>query len=62
MGHAAAARPRYEAEGTPIVASSDDDGYRIAMLICAGVGGVVYLVGKSDSAAEPAAIEPPGPA
>ena len=33
-GHAAAARPRYEAEGTPLVATSDDDGYRIAIARC----------------------------
>jgi alkylated DNA nucleotide flippase Atl1 len=34
VGHAAAARPRYEAEGTPIVATTDDDGYRIAIARC----------------------------
>ncbi|MFF2370964.1 MGMT family protein [Agromyces sp. NPDC058110] len=28
-GHAASARPHYDAEGTPLVPSGDDDGYRI---------------------------------
>ncbi|GAA1838155.1 MGMT family protein [Agromyces salentinus] len=28
-GHAASARDHYEREGTPIVATADDDGYRI---------------------------------
>ena len=33
-GHAAAARPHYEREGTPLVATTDDDGYRIAIARC----------------------------
>jgi alkylated DNA nucleotide flippase Atl1 len=33
-GHAASARPHYEAEGTPLVATTDDDGYRIVLASC----------------------------
>ena len=33
-GHAATALPHYEAEGTPLVATSDDDGYRILLAAC----------------------------
>jgi alkylated DNA nucleotide flippase Atl1 len=33
-GHAASARPHYEAEGTPLVATADDDGYRIVIAAC----------------------------
>lgn len=33
-GHAEAARPRYEAEGVPIRATADDDGYRIDLAAC----------------------------
>ena len=33
-GHAAAARPHYDAEGTPLVATADEDGYRIVLAAC----------------------------
>jgi alkylated DNA nucleotide flippase Atl1 len=34
VGHADRARPRYESEGTPLVATADDDGYRIDIADC----------------------------
>ena len=33
-GHAASARPHYDAEGTPLVATTDEDGYRIVIAAC----------------------------
>ena len=33
-GHAATARRHYDDEGTPLVAASDDDGYRIVLAAC----------------------------
>jgi len=33
-GHAPTALPHYEAEGTPLAATSDDDGYRIVLAAC----------------------------
>lgn len=33
-GHARSARPHYEAEGTPLVSTTDDDGYRIVLASC----------------------------
>ena len=33
-GHAASARPHYDAEGTPLVTTTDEDGYRIVIAAC----------------------------
>ena len=33
-GHAASARPHYDAEGTPLIATADEDGYRIVIAAC----------------------------